>query len=603
MKLKIKFPIYLTQGIFWYKIKFCIMIHRFTVASKLFMQLFCIVFQQGSALKLISGNCLKNAIISGANNISRNRSHIDELNIFPVPDGDTGTNMSMTIRSAVDALLKIEDQRICETSKLIASSILRGARGNSGVILSLLFKGFAQGLKDIDKANGFDLVTSLGLGVEAAYNAVMKPTEGTMLTVARVAYERGKIAAHFNNETTHVWSEVCIGARETLATTPELLPVLKKAGVVDAGGKGLCLIFEGMLSVFKDGIIMDSEIKPLDVEGGDTFKNAAAEFDGDIRFTYCTEFIVGRIRTIKTPPQKLRKYLEGIGDCVVVVDDEDIIKVHVHTESPGKVLQEGLRFGQLLTVKVENMKEQHRLAVEAEREKSLKNDKHGEYAEPEEDIGFVSVAAGEGLKVLFTDLGCNNIISGGQTMNPSTDQILEAALATPAKTVYIFPNNKNIIMAAEQAAALADDRRVIVIPTKTIPQGISALLAYDPEHSEEENIENMKNASQKVRTGQITFASRNSEFGGFKIKEGDILALDNGKLILVENDPLKAVIKLIKSITDKSTEFITIIYGESISKEQAENIFEKVKSKVGPGTEVTLIEGQQPIYHFIVSVE
>ncbi len=552
---------------------------------------------------MINGLCLKNALISAANNISKDKAHIDELNIFPVPDGDTGTNMSMTISLAVENLKKTETNRACEIAKVAASSLLRGARGNSGVILSIIFKGIAKGLENLDEINGLNLVSALGLGVDAAYKSVMKPTEGTMLTVARVAYERGKIAAHFNNSVVYVWSEVCLGAREALKTTPELLPVLKKAGVVDAGGKGLCLIFEGMLSVFKNGIIVENTNKPFDTEKDDTFRSAAAMFDDDIRFTYCTEFIVGRSINSKLKPIKLRKYLENIGDCVVVVDDDDIIKVHVHTENPGKALQEGLKFGELLTVKVENMKEQHRRAVEAEKEKALKIKPVLKKAEPEEEVGFVAVAVGSGVNALFKDLGCNHVISGGQTMNPSTDEILDAVLATPAKTVFVLPNNKNIIMAANQTVDLAKDRKVVVVPSKTVPQGISAMLSYDSEKSVNENHEIMSNSMMRVRTGQVTFASRDSDFGGFKIKEGDILGLDNGKLILTAKDPITACEKLVEDISSDETEFITVIYGEGIAELEANKLLDKLRLKLKPEIDITLVNGGQPIYYFIVSVE
>lgn len=555
---------------------------------------------------MISGTCLKNAIISGANNISKNRSHIDELNIFPVPDGDTGTNMSMTIMTTADTLKKVENNKSSDASniaKITASSLLRGARGNSGVILSILFKGISKGLEGFSEINGQHIVNSLGIGVDLAYKSVMKPTEGTMLTVARVAYERGKIAAHFNNDIVHVWSEVCIGAREALKTTPDLLPVLKKAGVVDAGGKGLCLIFEGMLSVFKDGIIVSNDIGPLNIEKEDTFRSAASMFDEDIRFTYCTEFIVDKLPNCKSNPMKLRKYLESIGDCVVVVDDEDIIKTHVHTENPGKALQEGLKFGELLTVKVENMKEQHRRSIQAEREKSLKLDPVLEKKEPVSDVGFVAVATGDGIHLLFKDLGCEYVISGGQTMNPSIDQIVDAIMATPAKTVFVFPNNKNIIMAANQAVDLVEDRKVIVVPTKTVSQGISAMLAYNSNKTADQNFDIMMEAWPKVRTGQVTFASRGSEFGGFKIREGDILALDNGKLILKDKDPTEAAVRLSKHIINKENKFITIIYGEDINEQQANYVFDKVKNMVDDDADVTLIDGGQPIYHFIISAE
>lgn len=557
----------------------------------------------GRVLLLINGACLKNSIISGANNIAKNKAHIDELNIFPVPDGDTGTNMSMTILSAAESIKTSENDKIGEVAKAISSALLRGARGNSGVILSILFKGIAKGLENLNKASGSDLVSALGLGVDAAYKSVMKPTEGTMLTVARVAYERGKIAAHFNNSVQHVWAEVCRGARDALKTTPELLPVLKKAGVVDAGGKGLCLVFEGMLSVFKDGIIMERENLPLNIETDDTFRNSAAAFDDDIRFTYCTEFIAGKKINLNLEIQKLRKKLENIGDCVVVVDDEEIIKVHVHTENPGTVLQEGLKYGELLNVKIENMKEQHRKAAEAEKEKALKVREILTKAEPIGDVGFVAVASGSGVHALFKDLGCEHVISGGQTMNPSTDEILEAILATPSKTVFVLPNNKNIIMAANQTVDLVKDRKVIVVPSKTVPQGVSAMLSFDPEKPVQENLEAMTESMKNVSTGQVTFASRDSEFGGIKIKEGDILGLDNGKLVFTDKDHVALCERLVESMVTDKTEFITIIYGEKTKELEANALFANLRNKLRPEIDINLINGGQAIYYFTVSVE
>ena len=390
---------------------------------------------------MINSRMLKNAVISGANNICLQKAQINDLNIFPVPDGDTGTNMSMTITAAKTALEDKEFSSVGEVSAKTASSMLRGARGNSGVILSLLFRGFSKGLEGKEEADGFDLVKALGLGVDAAYKAVMKPTEGTILTVARVAYEKGLTAAMENRDVVYVWKEVCAAAYEALDTTPDLLPVLKKAGVVDAGGKGLCVIFDGMLSVFADGKVIEYD---ADSDNGgeeiDEFRSAAAEFDDDITFTYCTEFIVGRDKQIETEPNELRLFLETIGDCVVVVDDEEIIKVHVHTEQPGDALKKGLEFGSLLTVKVENMKEQHKAAKEENEKKKAKTEekKTLEPAEPTEDYGFVAVAAGDGVVDLFKDLGCQYVVSGGQSMNPSTDDIYEAVMATPAKTVFVL---------------------------------------------------------------------------------------------------------------------------------------------------------------------
>ncbi|MGN1044179.1 MAG: DAK2 domain-containing protein [Acutalibacteraceae bacterium] len=556
---------------------------------------------------MIDGLILKKAFVSGANNIIKSKKFVNELNIFPVPDGDTGTNMSMTISSGVEALNKLEGEFTTgEAIQAFVPALLRGARGNSGVILSILFRGFNQLFSSSKTLTGSDLADALDVGVKAAYSSVTKPTEGTILTVARVACEYAKEAAKVNNDCVFVWEKACEGAKEALKQTPELLPVLKKAGVVDAGGKGLCLIFEGILSYIKDKVFIEPNEEVESIEDDDEFRNAAAEFDQDIRFTYCTEFIVQRNRLCNLRPIRLRSRLQKIGDCVVVVDDEEIIKVHVHTENPGKVLQEGLRYGQFLTVKIENMKEQHRKAAEAKQEKlskSIQNTEVFERKEPEEEVGFVAVAAGNGIVSLFKDLGCRNVISGGQTMNPSTDKIVEAILATPAKTVYVFPNNKNIIMSAQQAISLVKDRTVVVVPTKTIPQGIAAILSYSYESDMESNINIMTAAFSKVKTGQITFAARDSEFGGFKIKERDILALSDGKLVFIDKDPVKAVVKLAKSLSNKDTEFITLIFGESISLEQAEKAKEMIESALKNKIEVTLINGEQPIYHFVISVE
>ncbi len=555
---------------------------------------------------MINGLSLKNAIISGANNILKHKNYVNELNIFPVPDGDTGTNMSMTMSSAVEALKKVDDSaNVGEVVKAFVPALLRGARGNSGVILSILFRGFSKLFSESETIDGVDVAEALGMGVKAAYGAVTKPTEGTMLTVGRIAAERASRAAKVNNDIVYVWSEAYEGALEALKSTPDLLPVLKKAGVVDAGGKGLCLVFEGMLSVFKDGVVISSDAENIDNESDDAFRNAAAEFDGDINFTYCTEFIVKRNRLCKLRPLKLRMNLQKIGDCVVVVDDDEIIKVHVHTENPGKALELGIRYGQFLTVKVENMKEQHRLAAESKKSNEEKKvvDEVFDAKEPEEEVGFVAVAAGNGLINVFKDLGCENVISGGQTMNPSTDKIVEAVLATPAKTVYVFPNNKNIIMSAQQAVSLVKDRTVVIVPTKTVAQGMSAMLSFDQSLSIKENLEKMEETISKVKTGQVTFAARDSEFGGFKIKEGEILSLADGKLKFTEKDPIKAAEKLTKSLIDKNTEFVTLIYGENISEEKAEELKETLESHIDSSIEISLIKGEQPIYYFIISVE
>ena len=564
-------------------------------------------------LPVILGSQLKNAILSGSNNISKYKKQVNELNIFPVPDGDTGTNMSMTIGAAAEEMKGLDDSSTAaQVAKKAASSMLRGARGNSGVILSLLFRGISKGLEGREEISAEDLVAALELGVEEAYKAVMKPTEGTILTVARVAAERGREALEMGSDPVQVWDAVCLGAADALEDTPNLLPVLKKAGVVDAGGQGLCLIFEGMLSVFRSGIVLECGLSEEEKaqETAEFFRNVAAEFDSEINFTYCTEFIVGRDPEIQKDPLELRLFLETIGDCVVVVDDEEIIKTHVHTENPGDALQAALQYGQLLTVKIENMKEQHRKAAEANEarkaaaaEKPQPEKARLEPQEPTEEMGFISVAAGDGLKGLFMDLGCANVVSGGQTMNPSTEDLLEAVLATPAKKVFILPNNKNIIMAAEQTIPLCTDREVIVIPTRTIPQGLSAMLAFDPDSDAQNNQEAMLEAAGNVDTGLVTFAARDSEYGGHTIRHGDILGLKNGKLEYIEKDPVAACVRVTRSFATKHTSFITLIYGEGITQEQAEEAKRTLENKLHSDVEITLVDGGQPVYYFIISVE
>ena len=557
----------------------------------------------------IQGSMLRDAMISASNALSNVKQEVDALNVFPVPDGDTGTNMSMTIGNAARELGRLTNPTATEAADVAASALLRGARGNSGVILSLLFRGFSKGLKGKDEADGPDLAQALTLGVEAAYKAVMKPTEGTILTVAREAAEVGTKVAETETDAIAVWQAICTEAAASLERTPDLLPQLKKAGVVDAGGKGLLVVMEAMLDVFNGGAIVagDSSVAAAPKVQQ---KSTVGDYDQDIKFAYCTEFIVGRDPKCDRDPLKLRAYLESIGDCVVVVDDEEIIKVHVHTNHPGKAMEEALLYGQFETVKVENMRIQHENAgwvEEADEEAAA--DPVLQRAEPENDYGFVAVAAGEGLHALFhDDLACDQVVSGGQTMNPSTDDILSAIEATPAKTVYVLPNNKNIILAAEQAVPLAD-RRVCVLPTRTIPQGIAAMLAFNPDADVESNLVDMQAAADNVSTGSITFAARDSDFEGHKIKEGEILALDNGKLSFVETEVEKAVPKLVKTIVNnryaagKDVSFITVIYGEEVTEEQAEAACDTIREKMGDDVEVSAIPGGQPVYYYFLSIE
>ncbi|MCM1055523.1 MAG: DAK2 domain-containing protein [Bacteroides sp.] len=547
----------------------------------------------------ISGKTLRDAIISGANNIVNNKNTVDELNVFPVPDGDTGTNMSMTIKNALPELTMMSDGVTAgEVAAAAASAMLRGARGNSGVILSLLFRGFSKGLKGKTEADAQDISRSLSLGVEAAYKSVMKPTEGTILTVARESAEAASKKAAESGDLAELFETIVSAAREALDKTPELLPVLKKAGVVDAGGMGFLVIMQGMKSVIDGGAIIGSD------EAGYTVRepvitNAAGSVEADIEFTYCTEFLVRKKPDCKDA-KLLRAYLETIGDCVVVVDDDDIIKVHVHTEHPGKALEQGLLFGMLVNLKIENMKEQHKTQ---EKKVEMAKKKKAQPVKPENEYGFVSVVNGAGLEAIFTDLGADSIVRGGQTSNPSTEDIVEAVMATPAKNVFVLPNNKNIIMAAEQAVKLVKDRNVIVLQSRTIPQGISAMIAFDGSCGVKENSVNMTRALDKVATGSVTFAVRDSEFDDKKIRQGDILAMENGKLALVERDVKKALVKITKRLVKGDSSYITVIYGSDVTDDDAQEAYELLRSKLDDDLEIVLVNGGQPIYYYIVSVE
>lgn len=544
---------------------------------------------------MLSGKILRDAIISGANNIINNKESVDELNVFPVPDGDTGTNMSMTIRNAVAELNMLSDSVTVETvAQTAASAMLRGARGNSGVILSLLFRGLSKGLAGKHEATVEDYCNALKLGAEAAYKSVMKPTEGTILTVARVAAEKANDAQC--KDFPELFDVLTTAAKETLDQTPEMLPVLKKAGVVDAGGMGYYTILKGMASVICGGVMISAKEETATEKAVVT--NAAGTFETDIEFTYCTEFIVVK-SDVNKDATKLRAFLESIGDCVVVVDDDSIIKVHVHTEHPGKALEEGILYGSLINLKIENMKEQHKgAAAKAEMQKKQKLAP----AEPVKDFGFVSVTSGAGLEDLFKDLGVDVIVRGGQTMNPSTEDILEAINATPARNIFVLPNNKNILMAAEQAVKLTD-RNVIVLQTRTIPQGITAMLAFDESSDFSTNGVNMTKALDNVGSGSITFAVRDSDFEGKQIKKGEILAMENGKLAFVEKDVTKALIKITKKLIRSGSSYITIIYGSDVTDETAQAAFEALRAKISDDIEIVLVNGGQPVYYYLISVE
>ena len=563
---------------------------------------------------MITGQTLRDAILSGANNIANQRTRVDELNVFPVPDGDTGTNMSMTIGAARAELEAMPDScTVAEASKTAASAMLRGARGNSGVITSLLFRGFSKALKDKTEASSADLAAALQQGVEAAYKAVMKPTEGTILTVSRLAAE--KAAECTELDVPAMWDATLQAGQAALDDTPNLLPVLKKAGVVDAGGQGIMLIFEGMKQVFDGGeIIAGAEVaaKPKvssEAAGKGVFADDLMKVE-DIKNGYCTQFLINKNEGVSAA--KMRAFAESNGDSVVCIEDDDVINLHVHTADPGKILSEAIKYGYLTNFKIENMHEQFLArqkqgkSLEKQASAEKKPDPTSEFiyaaVDPSRDYGFVAVAAGEGLKAVFTDLAADAVVSGGQTMNPATEDILAAIQSVPAKTVFVLPNNKNIIMAAEQAQKLAD-RQVVVLPTRTVPMGITALLNFDPSANVETNTINMMAAADKVSTGLITYAARDSEYDGKRIRKGEIMALENGKIVSTSTDITKATYRLARGMCKKDSSFVTIISGCDVSDEDAEKVTEIVKAKCPNHVEVSHIRGGQPVYYYMISVE
>ncbi len=544
---------------------------------------------------MITGTLFQAMVIEGAFAIDAKKGQANELNVFPVPDGDTGTNMSLTMDAARKEMEKLSQPSLAKASDTAASALLRGARGNSGVILSLLFRGIAKKLKGNSEADGRIMALALKEGVDTAYKAVMKPAEGTILTVSRVAAQHAVEACQADASLSPeaVLAAIVYEGRKALKKTTKQNPVLEKAGVVDAGGFGFVTIFEGMLDALR-GIHHERKEEPSEKSSAD-FSSIAAE---DIRFTYCTEFIAQR-KDRSRNVGRLRNILDGMGDSLVVVEDDDIIKVHVHTDNPGKALEEGLKFGPLITVKVENMREQHTAKVV---EGTANAPQERVIAKPEKQYGYVAVAAGDGLKDTFTDLGVDCVVQGGQTMNPSTNDILRAVDSVPAETVFVLPNNKNIIMAAEQAAKLYEEKKLVVVPTKSVPQGISAMLAADLGSGNDASLaENMLEAAHNVRSGQVTYAARDSDFDGKKIKRGEYLSLFEGRLCA--NGRESSVLrKLVKELTKEPGEFATVIYGEGVTEERAEAVAAMLK-KENKAIEVSIINGGQPVYYFIISVE
>ena len=541
--------------------------------------------------QIINGADLRRMIISAAAAIEINKQALNDLNVFPVPDGDTGTNMSMTINAAAADLRKTEDPSLEKAAKVAASAMLRGARGNSGVILSLLFRGLSKRLKGADHADGVLWAEALQEGVDAAYKAVMKPAEGTILTVSRLAAAKAMEAAKENNHIEFVQTAAIEEAKIALANTTNQNPVLKKAGVVDAGGKGWLVALEAMLSSIQgNDVIVPEGTASAEVKEAANFD----DFDtDDITFAYCTEFIIQRENDLD--PEKLRDFLSSLGDSLVLVDDDEIIKVHVHTNDPGKALHEAMDYGSFVTVKIENMRLQHTEKVMSEQELAP------QIAEPEKALGVVSVCAGAGLADVFLNLGVDQIISGGQTMNPSTQDILEAVNKVPAETVFILPNNKNIIMAAEQVAGLTP-KSIVVIPTKTVPQGVTAMLSFNPEGSIEENTEALTEALGTVDTMQITYAARNSDFDGYDIHEGDYLALYGSQLFGTSQD-IKVLLKsLAEKVRDDGKEYITIYYGADVKEKHAQKAAD-LFADICPNADVNLLNGGQPVYYYLISAE
>ena len=555
----------------------------------------------------INGAMFKEMLLFGTVSIAQAQQAINDLNVFPVPDGDTGTNMSLTIQTAAQELKKIEPATVDQAASVTASALLRGARGNSGVILSLLFRGISKELKGCKEADGAAFAAAMQEGVAAAYNAVMKPAEGTILTVSRLAAERAASAAEEQNSVEYVLEQAIAQGEITLAQTTDMNPVLKKAGVVDAGGKGFLLILGGMLSALRG-----EERPELTEENAQEKADFAMLSEEDITFTFDTVFIVRKSGRSIEP---FRRFLDGIGDSLVIGEDDEAFKVHVHTDIPGEALSEAQKYGTLELAKIENMRTQAQQlaaggtaqstddldAIEQELEAAGQED-NSEEAAPEKDYGFLAVCAGDGLASVFTDLGADGVISGGQTMNPSTESILKEIRKVPAHTVFVLPNNKNIIMAAQQCMGLTE-KNVVVIPTASIPQGVSAMMAVDPDMSDADAIAKaMTDAAQNVSTAQITYAARNSDFDGFDIHEGDYLALLDGKLHGTDRDVSALLGGLADEAASRGAEFITVFYGEDVAEEDAHKACDIFTHKC-PDAEINLICGGQPVYYYIISIE
>ena len=550
-------------------------------------------------IQTIDAALLSKMFLAGAKNLEAKKEWINELNVFPVPDGDTGTNMSMTIISAAKEVAAVEKPVMKDLAKAISSGSLRGARGNSGVILSQLFRGFTKTIKHYDKIDKIVLCESFQKACETAYKAVMKPKEGTILTVAKGAAEKAlELSCDDNYNMEQYIAAIIAEAERVLALTPEMLPVLKQAGVVDSGGQGLVEVLKGAQDAFL-GKEIDYTIEAAPASSG--VVKISAQTEAEIKFGYCTEFIIVLNKPLtEAEEDEYRAFLQSMGDSIVLVADEEIVKTHVHTNDPGLVLQKALTFGSLSRIKIDNMREEHQEKLIKDAEKLAKE--QAENKEPPKDHGFISVSVGEGLSQIFRELGVDYLIEGGQTMNPSTEDMLNAIEKVNAKTIYIFPNNKNIILAANQARDLTEDKEIIVVPTKTIPQGISAMISFVPEKGGEENLASMTDAISRVKTGQITYAVRDTRIDNKEIHEGDIMGIGDAGILAVGRDRLQVAEEMVAEMVDEESEIISVYYGEDVSEEDAEALSDSLTEKY-PECEVELNQGGQPIYYYLISVE
>jgi len=554
------------------------------------------------ATKVIDAQLLQKAFIAGAYNLERNKDYINELNVFPVPDGDTGSNMSLTIMAAAREVSALENPSMDELSKKISSGSLRGARGNSGVILSQLLRGFCKEIKGKKQITVSVLADGFVRAVETAYKAVMKPKEGTILTVAKGVAEKAVELSEMDMDFETLGQEILDHGNEVLKQTPELLPVLKEAGVVDSGGQGLMEFLTGAYN----GLTGKEEIKEPVTSGGAAKAQTMSSEEIDtshIKYGYCTEFIIMLEKEYNAEIEaKFKEFLTSIGDSLVVVSDDEIVKVHVHTNHPGLAFEKGLEYGSLTSMKVDNMREEHKEKVIHEQDRKKAAEQEAAKEEPKKSFGFVAVSVGEGLNDIFKDLGVDHIIEGGQTMNPSTEDVLDAISKVNAETVFVFPNNKNIILAANQAAEIEEEKQVIVIPTKTIPQGISALISFDETATAEANQAGMEDAITAVKSGQVTYAVRDTSIDGKEIKTGDYMGIDDVGIQAVGQDITEVVKDLIGAMADEDSELLSIYYGSDVEEEKANALVEAVQAAY-PDFEVEAHAGGQPIYYYILSLE